>query len=98
MWATSIGSTFSHNPTPGERKSGIPDGTEIPAPVRATTDPAPRISSASSATGVPTASFSLELRRALLKESGDPLARILGRKRGGEPLLLGLDPGIELPG
>ena len=32
MWATSIGSTFSHSPLPGERKSGIPDGTEIPAP------------------------------------------------------------------
>ena len=30
MCATSIGSTFSHSPVPGERKSGIPDGTEIP--------------------------------------------------------------------
>ena len=37
MWATSIGSTFSHSPLPGVRKSGIPDGTEIPAPVSATT-------------------------------------------------------------
>ena len=37
MCATSIGSTFSHSPVPGERKSGIPDGTEIPAPVSATT-------------------------------------------------------------
>ena len=46
MWATSIGSTFSHRPLPGDRKSGIPDGTEIPAPVRATTDPAERISPA----------------------------------------------------
>ena len=46
MWATSIGLTFSHRPVPGERKSGIPDGTEIPAPVSATTEPAPRISSA----------------------------------------------------
>ena len=25
MWATSIGSTFSHSPVPGERKSGIPE-------------------------------------------------------------------------
>ena len=49
MWATSIGSTFSHSPVPGERKSGIPDGTEIPAPVSATTEPAERISSASAA-------------------------------------------------
>ncbi len=49
MCATSIGSTFAHSPVPGERKSGIPDGTEIPAPVSATTDPAERISSASRA-------------------------------------------------
>ncbi len=49
MCATSIGSTFSHSPVPGERKSGIPDGTEIPAPVSATTEPAERISSASAA-------------------------------------------------
>ena len=44
MCATSIGSTFSHSPVPGERKSGIPDGTEIPAPVSATTEPAARTS------------------------------------------------------
>ena len=42
MWATSIGSTLSHRPVPGERKSGMPDGTEMPAPVSATTEPAPR--------------------------------------------------------
>ena len=47
MWATSIGSTLVHSPVPGERKSGIPDGTEIPAPVSATTERASRISSAS---------------------------------------------------
>ncbi len=41
MWATSIGSTFSQSPLPGVRKSGMPDGTEIPAPVSATTDAAP---------------------------------------------------------
>jgi hypothetical protein len=46
MWATSIGSTFSHSHVPGERKSGIPDGTDTPAPVKATTDLAERISSA----------------------------------------------------
>ena len=39
MCATSIGLTFAHSPVPGERKSGIPDGTEIPAPVSATTEP-----------------------------------------------------------
>ena len=46
MCATSIGSTFSHSPVPGERKSGIPEGTEIPAPVSATTEPASRTSAA----------------------------------------------------
>ena len=53
MCATSIGSTFSHSPVPGERKSGIPDGTEIPAPVRATTEPASRTRPASVAAPVP---------------------------------------------
>ena len=48
MWATSIGSTLLPQPSPGVRKSGIPEGTEIPAPVRATTESASRISSASS--------------------------------------------------
>ena len=46
MCATSIGSTFSHSPVPGVRKSGIPEGTEIPAPVSATTRSLPPISSA----------------------------------------------------
>src|SRR5919198_2300849 len=32
MWATFIGSTFSHRPLPGVRKSGMPDGTDTPAP------------------------------------------------------------------
>ena len=40
MWATSIGLTLAHSPVPGERKSGIPEGTETPAPVNATTEPA----------------------------------------------------------
>src|SRR5579875_3325993 len=34
MWATSRGLTCVHRPLPGLRKSGIPEGTEIPAPVR----------------------------------------------------------------
>ena len=46
MWATSIGSTFSHRPVRGDLKSGIPDGTEMPAPVSATTESAARTSSA----------------------------------------------------
>ncbi len=49
MWATSIGSTFAHSPVPGERKSGIPEGTEMPAPVRASTRSAEPSSSASRA-------------------------------------------------
>ena len=47
MWATAIGSTSAHSPVPGERKSGIPDGTEMPAPVSASTRPAEPSSSAS---------------------------------------------------
>ena len=45
MWATSIGSTFAHRPVIGVRKSGIPDGTEIPAPVSTTAGPDRAISS-----------------------------------------------------
>ena len=54
MWATSIGSTFSHSPVPGERKSGIPDGTEMPAPVSTTAWRASRSSAASRAVPLPT--------------------------------------------
>ena len=46
MCATSIGSTFSQRPVPGERKSGMPLGTEMPAPVSATTESAARTSDA----------------------------------------------------
>ena len=46
MCATSIGSTFSHRPVPGERKSGMPLGTEMPAPVSATVRLEERSSSA----------------------------------------------------
>src|SRR5215212_811290 len=31
-----MGSTLVHSPLPGERKSGMPEGTETPAPVRTT--------------------------------------------------------------
>src|SRR3954451_10628496 len=46
MCATSIGFTFSQMPVPGERKSGIPDGTDTPAPVRTKAERASRIISA----------------------------------------------------
>src|SRR4051812_1850193 len=103
MCATSIGSTFSHRPVPGERKSGIPDGTEIPAPVSATTELASRIRPASRSTSVPTVltlpgSPALELRSPLLQERRDPLPRVLGSEHGGEARLLGLDPRIQIAG
>ena len=47
MCATSIGSTFSQSPVPGVRKSGIPEGTDTPAPVSTTALVASRSSSAS---------------------------------------------------
>jgi hypothetical protein len=57
MWATAIGSTPAHSPVPGERKSGIPEGTEIPAPVSATAERASRRRSASRATPVAVAAL-----------------------------------------
>src|SRR5918998_1231529 len=101
MWATSIGSTFSHSPVPGVRKSGIPEGTEIPAPVRATTEPAARISSASAAAerrSLPTSTvlLPLPLRRALAEEGADALLRVLGLEGRREPALLVLDPLREI--
>src|SRR5215207_2003264 len=58
MWATSIGSTFSHSPVPGLRKSGIPDGTETPAPVSTTVRFALRSSCARRSISGETAMFS----------------------------------------
>src|SRR5919107_755350 len=100
MWATSIGSTFSHRPFPGVRKSGMPEGTEMPAPVSATTVSASRMSSASAAAGaslLPTAKLPpLPLRRALAEEGADPLLRIFGLERRGEAGLLVLDALVEV--
>src|SRR5205823_11053219 len=64
MWATSIGSTFSQIPVPGERKSGIPEGTEIPAPVSATVQRDSRISSASRGAAPSLAAVPTEFRLA----------------------------------
>src|SRR6058998_3815281 len=98
MCATSIGLTFSHSPVPGERKSGIPDGTEIPAPVSATTDPASRTREASRSTRSWSAAdetltamrleplLALPARLALAQEGGDALLGVLAledaRERG----------------
>src|SRR5688572_14211797 len=100
MCATFIGSTFSQMPLPGERKSGIPEGVEIPAPVRATTDSAPRIRSARRRTSVSVAVKLLPapLRRALPEERADALARVVGLEDLREGLLLGLDPLVEVAG
>src|SRR5205085_2860699 len=100
MCATSIGLTFSHSPFPGVRKSGIPDGTEIPAPVSATTESASRISDASSSVPcrLPTANclLPLPLRRALAEEGADALLGVLGRKGLGEARLLRLDALVQV--
>src|SRR5918994_2946582 len=126
MWATSIGSTFSQIPFPGVRKSGIPEGTEIPAPVSATVHSLSRISSASCAAGaevngdgvmrgrLPKMALPSEARRlpsrlrrgppllpaplrgTLLKEGGDSLLAVLRQECRCEPLLLGLDPLVQV--
>src|SRR6267378_4053429 len=102
MWATSMGSTFAHRPVPGVRKSGIPEGTEMPAPVRATTDVAARTRSASAwrcsaawtsapdgaAAALVAPSAANELRRPLAEEGANALAGVLGGEGGGEGLLL----------
>src|SRR3954469_10460668 len=96
MWATSIGSTFAHSPVCGVRKSGIPDGTEIPAPVSATTERAEEIRPASRT--ALTWSSAGEPRRPLAEEGGDALARVLGREGLEEARLLGLDALVEVAG
>src|SRR3954462_1837906 len=106
MCATSIGLTFAHSPLPGERKSGIPDGTEIPAPVSATTDSASRIREASRSTLLVVvltrlqarALAALPLRLALAQEGADALLAVLALEHAREGGLLGLDAGVEIAG
>src|SRR6476619_863420 len=99
MWATSIGSTFSHSPVPGERKSGIPEGTEMPAPVSATTERAPATSAAkrsrSALTVAAANSAPAEPSSAFAEEGGDALLRVGAGEHLGECLLLGLETGVE---
>src|SRR5215475_10942944 len=85
MWATFIGSTFSQSPLPGVRKSGIPEGTETPAPVSTTADSASFRSSATRSDPpclLPTANClpSSEPRLALGQERFDALACV-GRSK-----------------
>src|SRR5207253_5422946 len=102
MCATSIGSTRSQSPLPGERKSGIPDGTEMPAPVSASTDSASAMRWASAAVvedslaGMPIASAAGEARRAFGQEGRDALPCVGAREGLGEGLLLGLDSRVEV--
>src|SRR3954447_17656288 len=108
MCATSIGSTFSHSPVPGERKSGIPDGTEIPAPVSATTDRASRTREASCSTRsestAPTLTAirlglaALPPRLALGEEGADALLAVLAAEHAPERGLLGLQAPVEVAG
>src|SRR5687767_15942288 len=46
--ATSSGSSRDHKPVPSERKSGMPDGVETPAPVKTTARSALRINTVAS--------------------------------------------------
>src|SRR5215216_1149703 len=46
--ATSSGSSRDQSPVPSDRKSGMPDGVEIPAPVKTTARSALRIKTAAS--------------------------------------------------
>src|SRR5215208_6369919 len=84
MCATFIGSTFSHSPLPGVRKSGMPDGTEIPAPVRPTARSAWPSRSARRPASVEVA------------EGADALLRVLGSEHRREALALDLEPLVEL--
>src|SRR5688500_9545867 len=63
MWATFIGSTLVQSPVPGERKSGMPEGTLMPAPVRATAQLDSLISSARASASAPFTPVSLPTRR-----------------------------------
>src|SRR2546423_14802915 len=105
MCATSIGSTFSHRPLPGVRKSGIPDGTEMPAPVSATTELAPRTSSArraergergkrEEACGAERLA-AFKARRPFGQKRSDPLAGIGALKDRCKRPLLRLDARVE---
>jgi len=57
--ATSIGPSRDHKPVPSERKSGMPDGVEMPAPVSTTARFALRNNSAASSIAVMMASEGL---------------------------------------
>src|SRR5262249_1205073 len=96
------GSTCCQRPVPGERKSGMPEGTETPAPVRATTERASRTSPASrrcsvrEATRERIALAAVEVGRAFGQEGGDPLPRVGAGEGRREPPLLVLDARVQI--
>ena len=96
MWATSIGSTFAQIPVSGVRKSGIPEGTETPAPVSATVQPDSPISSASRAASAVRLYLPLHFGVRLPRKAEMPSLASSLREGGGEALLLGLDPRVEV--
>ena len=100
MCATSIGSTFSQSPVPGVRKSGMPDGTEIPAPVSTTARSAPRSSSARRAAPVRRrrgrAHLPWNFGLALAEEGADALLGVLGAERLAEASASTLEALVEV--
>src|SRR5690349_12975673 len=101
MCATSIGLTFSQSPLPGVRKSGMPDGTDTPAPVSTTADCASRSISARRVASlvrvfVATWLLAFEPRRPLPEEGADALLRVLRVERRLEAARLRLEALAEL--
>src|SRR5690348_7683719 len=99
MWATSIGSTFAHRPVSGVRKSGIPAGTDTPAPVRATAQRDSWTNAASEPMAPPAAVPPLltgPFRGPFAEEGGDALLGVLAAEGGREAALLGLDPVVKV--
>src|SRR3954463_2623284 len=85
MCATSIGLTFSQMPVPGERKSGMPEGTDTPAPVSTTAERASRSISARRVAWSVVTRVAISLRAA---GSGAPRPAALWARR---PWLLALE-------
>ena len=99
MCATSIGSTFSHSPVPGVRKSGMPGRHRDPG---AGQDDGALGARAAARRAAPSRrvesrrSLALELRPALAEEGADALLRVLGAERASRSPALGLDALVQV--